>query len=122
LDDSTAIRQQSTKSNLEQDLKENIMNSFKPIWISLAAMVVLSLASCNTTPPIPEGNPISSGGTVETRAGKTSIAHYDKWGNLTFILHWLDPGLYSYIINYLLASGQDPSPENIDRVYDAMKH
>jgi hypothetical protein len=97
------------------------MDSFKPVWIMLTAMVV-SLAGCNTTPPIPNNTQTSSDTTVETRAGKTSIAHYDKLGNLTFILHWLDPGLYSYIINYLISSGQDPSPENIDRVYDAMKH
>jgi hypothetical protein len=98
------------------------MNSFKPIGIALAATVLLSLASCNTTPPVPDNTQVSSGTTVETKGAKTIIAHYDQWGNLTFALHYLDPGLYSYIINYLISHGQDPSPENIDRVYDAMKH
>ena len=98
------------------------MNSLKPVWVTLAATVLLSLASCNTTPAIPDNTQISSGAVVETKAGKTIIPHYDKWGNLTFILHALDPGLYSDIVNYLISHGQDPSPENIDKVYDAMKH
>jgi hypothetical protein len=119
-DSSRAIRHQILESNLEQlQVKENIMNSFKPIWMTFTTAVLLSLASCNISPPIPDSTQISSDTAEETRAGKTVIRHYDKWGNLTFILHWLDPGEYSDIINYLISIGAEPSPENIDKVYDA---
>jgi hypothetical protein len=96
------------------------MNSFKPIGIALAATVLLSLASCNTTPPVPDNTQPSSNTTVETKQ-KINIVHFNPSGGLTGLLHAIDIDLYYAIIDYLIASGQDPSPRNIDRVYHAMR-
>ena len=93
------------------------MKNFKPIWISLSAMVLLSLASCNTTPLMPENIQISSGKVVETKAGKKIyIFHYGPGGPLW---HLIDFELYSQIIDYILGKGGLPTQENIDEVYDA---
>ena len=97
------------------------MNSFKPIGIAFAATVFLSLASCNTTPPIPDDTQVSSNVTQTKSSRKIYIKHYTN-GGFQGQLHLIDWDLYDAIINYLLSNGQDPSPENIDRVYDAMKH
>jgi hypothetical protein len=113
-----AIQCQSTKSNLEQHVKENIMNSFKPVWISLAAMVLLSLASCNTSPPIPDNTQISSNPGVETR-GMVKIHHYGPGGPG---FHLVSTALYWEIIDIILAHGGVPSEENIDSVYDQISH
>jgi hypothetical protein len=98
------------------------MKNLKPVLISFAAMILVSLASCNTTPPAPENTPVSSGSGVETKAAKYINPHYDQWGNLTNILHRMSLDEYYAIMDYLLASGADPSPENIDEVYDHLRH
>ena len=96
------------------------MNSFKPIGIAFAATVFLSLASCNTTPPIPDDTQVSSGTGVETKSsGKVTIRHYGP-GPIKF--HVIDWELYTAIIDYILSKGGEPSPGNIDAVYDAMGH
>ena len=98
------------------------MNSFKPIGIALAATVLLSLASCNTTPPVPENTqPSSDTATTKASSQKIIIAHYNQWGNLTGLLHSIDIGLYYASIDYILSRGGDPSPENIDKVYHGMR-
>jgi hypothetical protein len=96
------------------------MKNFKPIWITLAAMILMSMASCNTTPPIPDNTQISSGTIVETKAGKKIyIRHYGPGGPLW---HLIDFELYSEIIGYILGKGGLPTQENIDSVYDNMGH
>lgn len=98
------------------------MNSFKFISTTFTAAVLLTLASCNTTPPIPDNASNSSNPGVETKAAKYINPHYDQWGNLTNILHRMSIDEYYAIMDYLFASGADPSPENIDEVYDHMRH
>ena len=117
-DSVVAIGRQFLRSNLEQHLKENIMNSFKPVWISLAAMVLLSLASCNTTPPIPDNVPNSSNPGIETR-GTVKIHHYGPGGPG---FHAISTALYWEIIDIILAHGGVPSEQNIDSVYDQISH
>ena len=96
------------------------MKNIKWIGISLAATVLLSLASCNTTPPIPDSTQVSSGTGVETKSsGKVTIRHYGP-GLIKF--HVIDWELYTAIIDYILSKGGEPSPGNIDAVYDAMGH
>ena len=121
MDDSNlAIGQQLTKSNFEQlKVKEQMMKNLKPVWISLAAMVLMSLASCNTTPPIPENTQVSSNTSVETKSQKISIRHYGPGGPA---FHLIDIALYWEIIDIILAHGGMPTQENIDNVYDAMQH
>ena len=95
------------------------MKNIKWIGISLAATVLLSLASCNTTPPTPDQQP-SSEVTVETKA-KYINPHFEN-GNLTNKLHYLDLDLYYYIIDYIIDRGGEPNSRNIDAVYHAMGH
>jgi hypothetical protein len=98
------------------------MKNFKLISMMFAAAISLTLASCNTTPPIPDSTQSSSGTTAQTKAAKYINPHYDQWGHLTNILHRMSIDEYYAIMDYLLASGADPSPENIDEVYDHMRH
>ncbi len=96
------------------------MNSFKPIWMTFAAAVLLSLASCSTSPPIPDNTQISSDTTVETKtAQKIYIRHYGPGGPA---FHLIDIALYWEIIDIILAHGGLPTQENIDNVYDGMRH
>jgi hypothetical protein len=96
------------------------MKNFKPVLISFAAMILVSLASCNTTPPILDSTQISSGTVVETKAGqKIYIRHFGLLGPQ---FHQIDAWLYYEIIDIILAYGGDPTKENIDEVYDHMPH
>jgi hypothetical protein len=95
------------------------MKNFKPIWITLAAMILLSLASCNTTPPMPDNTQSSSGSGVATKAAKYINPHFDHRGHLTSILHSMSLDEYYAIVDIILAQGGEPSPRNIDSVYDA---
>ncbi len=95
------------------------MKNFKPVWISFAAMILLSLASCNTTSPIPDNTQISSGTVVETKAGqKIYIRHFGPGGPA---FHLIDIALYWEIIDIILAQGGLPTQENVDNVYDNMR-
>ncbi len=92
------------------------MNSFKAISMMFAAAILLTLASCNTTPPIPEGTQVSS---VETKSQKIYIRHFGPGGPA---FHLIDVALYYEIIDIILEHGGDPSAQNIDKVYDQMGH
>jgi hypothetical protein len=99
---------------------EKIMKNLKPVWISFAAIILVSLASCNTTPPMPENTQISSDTVAETKSTqKIYLRHYGPGGPLW---HLIDFELYSQIIDYILAKGGLPTQENIDSVYDSMRH
>jgi hypothetical protein len=94
------------------------MKNFKPVWISFAAAILVSLASCNTTPPVPTNTQISSGTVVETKSGKQIyIPHVTPFG-LRF--HLIDVARYYEIMDIIISQGGDPSPENIDRVNHAL--
>ena len=94
------------------------MKNIKWIGISLAATVLLSLASCNTTLPIPDQQP-SSDVAVETKGKKVTLHHYGPGGSA---FHLIDIALYWEIIDIILAQGGIPTEENIDNVYDELQH
>jgi hypothetical protein len=95
------------------------MNSFKPIWMTFATAVLLSLASCSTSPPVPDNTQVSSGAAVETKSPKIYIRHFGPFGPQ---FHLIDVWLYDDIVRTILEHGGDPTPENIDKVYDGMRH
>jgi hypothetical protein len=101
-------------------MKEKIMNRFKTISMMFVAAISLTLAGCNTTPPMPENTQISSDTVAETKSTqKIYLRHYGPGGPLW---HLIDFELYSQIIDYILAKGGLPTQENIDSVYDSMRH
>jgi hypothetical protein len=94
------------------------MKNFKPVLISFAAMILVSLPSCNTLPSAPESTQISSGTVVQTKAGqKITIPHLTPFG-LRF--HLIDVATYYEIMDIIISQGGDPSPGNIDKVYHAL--
>jgi hypothetical protein len=94
------------------------MKNFKPIWISFAAMILVSLASCNTLPSAPDNTQISSGTVVETKSGKQIyIQHAGLFGPR---FHLIDVARYYEIMDIIISQGGDPSSENIDRVNHAL--
>lgn len=93
------------------------MKSFRLFWISIAAVALLGLAGCSQ--PQAPAKEISTELQAQS-AQKIYIRHY-AGGVFTGQLHLIDLDLYYTIIDIILAHGGDPSPENIDKVYHALK-
>lgn len=94
------------------------MKSLRPIWISIAAVAALGLAGCSQSQTPASENSVNP--SVEVQSSKIYIGHYNN-GVFTGRLHLIDLDLYYTIIQIILEHGGDPSPENIDKVYDALK-
>lgn len=51
---------------------------------------------------------------------KWQLMHYDRNGNPTGHLHGLTIDEYYAVLDAVLTAGGDPSPQNMDRMYDQM--
>lgn len=96
------------------------MKNLKAIWLAMSVGVLLVLAGCGKSveaQPNPSASPLV---TAQSDQGKQTIPHFEQ-GVFTGKTHLIDLWLYYELIDIAIASGHDPTPQNIDRLYHLWK-